>query len=99
MRFLIHWGMRRQELCDPNLCHDSPGNGDRCPQCPLTRLDEAQSSPLGRILRRALNKRAILNIGIHLTLDDLDAAELHAILIIEDEMKKFDAEKRESGNG
>ena len=47
-RFLVHWAMRREELCDQNLCPDSPEDGGRCDHCPLDRIDAAQSSERGR---------------------------------------------------
>ena len=37
LRFLIHWALRKDELCEPNLCPDAPDDGDRCDHCPLKR--------------------------------------------------------------
>ena len=85
--------MRRDELCDPKLCPDAPDDGDRCDHCPLDRLDEAQSSEAGLLIRRALDLRAALKLGIHLTLDDIRAEEFYAMLILEDEREKLDREQ------
>jgi len=64
-------GAAREELCDVNLCPDSPDNGSRCEKCPLGRLDAAQHSEAGQLLRRALDLRAALRLGVSLSLDDL----------------------------
>jgi hypothetical protein len=41
----MHWALRRDELCDPGLCPDAPGEDvHRCDHCPLDRLDAAQAS-------------------------------------------------------
>jgi hypothetical protein len=85
--------MRREQLCDVNLCPDSPGHGERCGHCPLNRLDAAQSSELGQLLRRALDLRALLKIGLPLTLDEIEADEMFAMLIIEEEQNKYEDEK------
>jgi len=93
LRYLVHWRFRCEQLCDINLCPDSPGDGLRCDHCPLDRLDAAQNSEAGQLLRRALDLRAILKIGIPVTLDDITADELYAMLIIEEEQNKYEEEK------
>ncbi|MBN1567934.1 MAG: hypothetical protein JXA73_08800 [Acidobacteria bacterium] len=90
--------LRRDELCDIALCHDSPGPGIRCRHCPLTKLDLAHHSAVGRILQRALNKRALMNAGIALSIEDIGADEMYALLIIEEEQKLFE-EERSKHNG
>ncbi len=89
--------LRREELCDPQLCHDRPEGEERCDKCPLNRLDDAQKSWLGNLLRRALDLRAALKLGIQITLDEIDADELYAMLVIEDEGGKREEEKSRSG--
>ena len=87
-------------LCDVNLCPDSPdpstslrtGYGDRCEKCPLNRLDAAQHSEAGQILRRALDLRAAIKMGIHLALDEIAADEFFAMLAIEEEQNQWDKE-------
>ena len=49
-------------------------------------------SEAGQILRRALDLRAIMKAGLHLTLADIAADELYAILIIEQEQNRYDDE-------
>ena len=44
-------------------------------------------------MRRALDLRRILEIGICLTLDEIDADELYAMMVIEDERNKREDEK------
>mgnify|MGYP007100545757 CR=1 FL=1 len=83
--------MRRDELCDPGLCPDAP-EGGRCDHCPLGRLDAAQSSEPGQLLRRALNLRAALKLGVKLSLDEIAADEFQAMLIIEEEQVRWEEE-------
>lgn len=85
LRFLIHWSLRRDELCDPGLCHDAPDDGGRCDHCPLDRLDAAQSSEAGMLLRRALDLRTALRLGIHIDHGAIQADEYFAMLILEEE--------------
>jgi hypothetical protein len=56
-------------------------------------LEDARGSEAGRLLRRALDLRAILKIGIPLTLDEIGADELYAMLIIEEEQNRYEDEK------
>jgi hypothetical protein len=49
-------------------------------------------SEAGQLLRRALDLRAIMKAGLHLTLADIAADELYAILIIEQEQSRYDDE-------
>ena len=75
------------------MCPDAPDDGGRCDHCALDKLDVAQSSEAGLLIRRALDLRAALKLGIHLTLDDIRADEFHAMLILEDEREKLDHEQ------
>ena len=86
--------MRREELCDVNLCPDSTDDGTRCDECPLNRLDAAQHSEAGQLLRRALDLRAALQLGVALTLDDIAADEFYAILAIEEEQHRGEREQK-----
>jgi len=49
-------------------------------------------------MRRALDLRAILQIGVPITLDDIAADELCAMLVIEEERDRYD-EERSKGDG
>ena len=101
MRFLIYWALRREELCDVNLCPDSPdpstslrtGYRTRCEKCPLNRLDAAQHSEAGQLLRRALDLRAAIKIGIHLCMDEIAADEFYAMLAIEEAQDQYEKER------
>jgi hypothetical protein len=91
----MHWALRREELCDPGLCPDVPDDGGRCGRCPLDKLDAAQSSEAGLLLRRALDLRAALKIGIRIGLDEIQADEFRAMLTVEEERETLDRERFE----
>jgi hypothetical protein len=93
LRFLIHWALRREELCDPGLCPDAPDDGGRCDHCPLDKLDAAQSSEAGLLLRRALDLRAALKLGVRIGLDEIRADEFAAILLIVEEADVLERER------
>jgi hypothetical protein len=89
----VHWALRREELCDPRLCPDAPEEGGRCDHCPLDKLDAAQSSEVGLLLRRALDLRTALRLGIRVGLDDIRADEFQALVVLEEEQEKLDRER------
>ena len=93
MRFLVYWALRREELCDIKLCPDSPDNRSRCEKCPLHRLDAAQHSEAGQLLRRALDLRAALRIGVSRSLDEIAADEFYAMLAIEEVQDQYENER------
>jgi len=57
----------------------------RCDHCPLDRLDAAQASEKGLLIRRALDLMAALKLGVRISLDDIKADEFQAMLIIAEE--------------
>lgn len=85
--------MRRDDLCDPGLCPDAP-DGGRCDHCPLDKLDAAQSSDKGIVLRRALNLMGALKLGVNLTLDDICADEFQAMVLITEERDILERERQ-----
>jgi hypothetical protein len=89
----VHWALRRDELCDPGLCQDAPDDGGRCDHCPLDKLDAAQSSEAGLLLRRAFDLRAALKLGLRIGLDEIRADEFYAMLILEAEWDRQDRER------
>jgi hypothetical protein len=89
----VHWSLRRDELCDPCLCPDAPDDNGRCDHCPLDKLDAAQSSEVGLLLRRALDLQAALKLGVHAGLEEIRADEFYAMLILEEERDRLDREK------
>jgi hypothetical protein len=90
---LIHWALRREELCDPGLCPDAPDDGGRCDHCPLDRLDAAQSSEAGSLLRRAIDLRGAMKLGVRIRLDEIRADEFAAILLIVEEADVLERER------
>jgi hypothetical protein len=90
---LIHWALRRAELCEPGLCPDAPDDGGRCDHCPLDRLDAAQSSEAGLLLRRALDLRVALKLGVRIGLDEIRADEFRALVVLEEERDVLDREQ------
>jgi hypothetical protein len=80
-------------LCDPGLCPDAPDDGGRCGHCPLDRLDAAQSSEAGLLVRRALDLRAALKLGVRISLDEIRADELQAMITLEEEQSKIERGK------
>ena len=95
----------RRGGCDPGLCPDAPepsGGGtafasgeehERCDHCPLNRLDAAQLTDTGQLLRRALDLRSALSMGVGIGLDEIDADEFFAMQVIEQERDAYDRER------
>jgi hypothetical protein len=79
-------------LCDPGLCHDAPDDGGRCDHCLLDRLDAAQSSEVGMLLRRALDLRTALRLGVRLDLGAIRADEFQAMLMLEEVEGRYERE-------
>lgn len=90
--------MRREDLCDPRLCPDSPEDGGRCDHCPLTHLDAAQSSERGIVIRCALDLMNAMKLGVKVSLEEIAADEFQAMLIIAEERDLLEREKL-PGNG
>jgi hypothetical protein len=89
----VHWALRREELCDPSLCPDSPDEGGRCDHCPLDKLDAAQNSATGLLLKRAFDLRLALKLGIHIALDEIRADEIQAMSMLEEEWDQSERER------
>ena len=92
LRFLVHWALRREELCDVKLCPDSPDDGSRCEKCPLDRLDAAQHSEPGQLLRQALDLEYALKSGVTISLSEIAADEFWALRVLQEERDKRDLE-------
>jgi len=45
------------------------------------------------LIRRALDLRAALNLGIHIGLDDVRADEFYAMVILDDERNQLERER------
>ena len=89
----MHWAMRREELCDPGLCPDAPDSEGRCDHCPLDKLDAAQASEKGLLIRRALDMMAALKLGVTISLEEIRADEFQAMMIIAEERDLLEREK------
>ena len=90
--------MRREELCDPGLCPDAPDDGGRCGHCSLDKLDTAQSSEAGLLLRRALDLRAALKLGIRIGPDEIRADEFQALVVLEEENEEWERTRLARGS-
>jgi len=55
-----------------------------------------QSSEPGLLLRRAIDMRAALKLGIRISLEEIRADEFHALVVLEEERDKLDREKMDS---
>ncbi|MGE5648312.1 MAG: hypothetical protein ACM336_21240 [Acidobacteriota bacterium] len=88
----MHWALRRDQLCDPGLCPDAP-DGGRCDHCPLDRLDASQSSEIGLLIRRAIDLRTALKLGVRIGPDEIPADEFLAIVLLEEEHGMLDRER------
>jgi hypothetical protein len=84
-------------LCDPKLCPESPDDGGRCEHCALDKLDAAQNTESGQLLRRALDLKAAIKLGITVSLDEIAADECYAMNVIEQEQEK--KQREDAGNG
>jgi hypothetical protein len=59
----------------------------------LDKLDAAQSSEAGLLLRRALDLRAALKVGVPIGLDEIRADEFRVLMVLEDEREALDREQ------
>jgi hypothetical protein len=59
----------------------------------LDKLDAAQSSEAGMLLRRAIDLRAALKMGVRIGLDEIRADEYRALILLEDERDALDREQ------
>jgi hypothetical protein len=101
---LIHWSLRRDNICIPQACDDSveiyenddPKHGrflrrERCNHCELDVLDRMVAQ-VGA-LHRAFDIDFMLQAGIHLTADDLDIEEFFALKTLRTERNRYQEEQ------
>ena len=74
------------------MCPETPTDGGRCDHCPLDKLDAAQHSEAGLLIRRALDLRAALKLGVKVGLDEICADEFYALLVLDEERDRLDRE-------
>ena len=84
-------------MCDPGLCPDAPDDGGRCDHCPLDKLDASQYYEAGLLIRRALDLRAALKLGIRIGPEEIRADEFLAMLVLEEEREKHEQERLAAG--
>ena len=88
LRYLIHWTLRREQLCDPTLdCPHEDG------ECPKDRLDIAKTSRNGLLLTRAVLLKTAMKAGVVMRWQDIPADEYQALMILEEEVEKYQREK------
>jgi hypothetical protein len=93
VRFLIHWLLRREDLCGgPKLCPSALDDATRCADCPVVRLEEALDSESGWLLQRALDLDFALRTGLTLTPNDVALDEFVALRILFEERDRHAAE-------
>ena len=68
-------------------------DGQRCGHCPLDRLDAAQTTEKGLVLRRALDLMGALKLAVHVGLDEIRGDEFCAMLIVAEERDLLEREK------
>jgi hypothetical protein len=56
-------------------------------------MDAAQSSETGLLIRRAIDLRAALKLGVGIGLDEIRADEFLAMLVLEEERDRLDREQ------
>ena len=83
-------------MCEPHLCPDAP-EGGRCDHCPQDKLDDAQTSESGLLIRRAIELRAALNLGVHISLDDIRADEFYTMLLLDEEREQLERQRSSHG--
>lgn len=83
-------------MCEPHLCPDAP-EGGRCDPCPQDKLDAAQSTEAGLLIRRAIELRAALNLGITIGLEDIRADEFYTMLLLDEEREQYERERSSNG--
>ena len=60
-------------------------------------MDAAQATANGQLLRRALDLRAIIKSGVQVTMDEIAADEIYAMLIVDEEQNRFEDERNKHG--
>ena len=79
-----------------DLCPDAP-EGGRCDHCPQDKLDAAQTTEAGLLIRRAIELRAALNLGITIGLEDIRADEFYTMLLLDEEREQYERERSSNG--
>ena len=59
-------------------------------------MDAAQTSEKGLVIRRAVELRSALNLGVHLGLDNIPGDEFAAMLLILEAQNRMDMERSQA---
>ena len=96
LRFLARWLVRREELCrSPRLCNDHPSV--HAEDCPAGLLEHALEGWRGQLIRRAADLRFALDVGVRMTLDEIQADEFVALKAIKAEQEQYLEERSRQG--
>ncbi|MEN6532171.1 MAG: hypothetical protein ABFD89_00815 [Bryobacteraceae bacterium] len=79
-------------MCNPSLCHDRHEGEKRCGSCPLDKLDAAQLSRNGLIIRRAIDYLDAAEFGVRFSPGEIPINVFHAMRIITEERQAFERE-------
>jgi len=92
LRFLARWLARREELCSsPRLCNDDPSV--HAEDCPASLLEQALEGWRGQLIRRAADLRFAVDVGVRMTLDEIQVDEFVALRVIKAEVDQQAEEK------
>ncbi len=100
-RFLVHWALRSDELCDSGLCPDAPeedGHPRPLPPRPVRR-GSMRGERTAHLIRRALDLMSALKLAVHFSLDDIRGDEFCAMLIVAEERDVPEREKLPGAGG
>lgn len=77
-------------MCDSEIgCpHEDAGI-----ECPLDRLKADYSGPHGKLIQAAIDLKSALSAGLMLSASEIAADEYQALLILDEEVKRFESEK------
>jgi hypothetical protein len=67
----------------------------RCPICPLSRLESYEGTAAAQLLQRALDLKCAMKAGVQVRLDEIGAGEFRALLILEQERDRWEREQQE----
>jgi hypothetical protein len=64
----------------------------RCPACPLLKIDGCEGTQAGQLLQRAVDLKCALKAGVEIGLGEIPEDEFRALLIVEQERERYEAE-------
>ena len=100
--------MRRSQLCPspaecPTVLNDEPlataQTANPCEECPAEKLRQYLASPYGLRLSVVIDLDFALQVGFHLTLNEIDYREFRLLRMLAEERQKFEIEQTRRSNG